>query len=413
MEDKLYLENIEEYVYDMDKIVTYKWLAMTLSVPFSEATRMLSEFVQQHSATPSSKPPIYIVYLITGVSRDMNNEKITVSLADEKELEEIKAGLDEMISVIVYSIQKGDHLKDRSSLHRAEHELLQENLHKYSDLCSVFTQTSTDDQHSTAGSSTTPSLPMEMDQHAKQDDQVDKPDQQAKGNKKIASNKTKPKGIAAMFAAAKQPKNATQKPSAPDKPTCKQEEAVKMLPLKDSSKTTTNNNVEKSTQSSMKNSTGIITDSKFDKDIFTTEDDDIVMKDEESKRFVTSNPVTAQAKEQKGKNKKRRRVCQELSSEESDEDSTGTNVVMSDKPLVQSLDQAAVGTKRRKIVRKLVDKMYVDDDGSMVTEKEWQEISTDDDDDEPVVATSNKTKTISSVKAKPKQSTLTAFFHRK
>lgn len=102
--------------------------------------------------------------------------------------------------------------------------------------------------------------------------------------------------------------------------------------------------------------------------------------------------------------------------------------MMSDKPLVQSLDQAAVGTKRRKIVRKLVDKMYVDDDGSMgkacyilhfmltvaiVTEKEWQEISTDDDDDEPVVATSNKTKTISSVKAKPKQSTLTAFFHRK
>lgn len=41
--------------------------------------RMLSEFVQQHSATPSSKPPIYIVYLITGVSRDMNNEKVMQS----------------------------------------------------------------------------------------------------------------------------------------------------------------------------------------------------------------------------------------------------------------------------------------------------------------------------------------------
>ena len=49
---------------------------------------------------------------------------------------------------------------------------------------------------------------------------------------------------------------------------------------------------------------------------------------------------------------------------------------------------------------------------AIVTEKEWQEISTDDD-DEPVVATSNKTKTISSVKAKPKQSTLGAFFHKK
>ena len=56
LEDNLFLENIDEYVYDMDKIVsivlfkmrvfsrhyyqvTYKWLAMTLSVSFNEATR--------------------------------------------------------------------------------------------------------------------------------------------------------------------------------------------------------------------------------------------------------------------------------------------------------------------------------------------------------------------------------------
>ena len=52
----------------------------------------------------------------------------------------------------------------------------------------------------------------------------------------------------------------------------------------------------------------------------------------------------------------------------------------------------------------------------VVTEKEWQEISTDDDDDgndgeplPPVVAT-NK---ITSSKTKSKQSTLGAFFHRK
>ena len=53
---------------------------------------------------------------------------------------------------------------------------------------------------------------------------------------------------------------------------------------------------------------------------------------------------------------------------------------------------------------------------SIVTEKEWQEISTDDD-SEPVVATSNKTKVasskaVSSAKVKSKQSTLSAFFHR-
>ena len=49
---------------------------------------------------------------------------------------------------------------------------------------------------------------------------------------------------------------------------------------------------------------------------------------------------------------------------------------------------------------------------AIVTEKEWQEISTDDDSDEPVV-TSNKTIATSSVKARPKQSTLGAFFHKK
>ena len=49
---------------------------------------------------------------------------------------------------------------------------------------------------------------------------------------------------------------------------------------------------------------------------------------------------------------------------------------------------------------------------AIVTEKEWQEISTDDDSDEPVVA-SNKTIATSSVKARSKQSTLGAFFHKK
>ena len=50
---------------------------------------------------------------------------------------------------------------------------------------------------------------------------------------------------------------------------------------------------------------------------------------------------------------------------------------------------------------------------AIVTEKEWQEISTDDD-DEPVVAISDKPKlAVSSVKTKSKQSTLGAFFHKK
>ena len=50
----------------------------------------------------------------------------------------------------------------------------------------------------------------------------------------------------------------------------------------------------------------------------------------------------------------------------------------------------------------------------LVTEKVWQDVSTDDDDDEEMtVAATSKPKTVSSVKAKSKQSSLSSFFHRK
>ena len=48
----------------------------------------------------------------------------------------------------------------------------------------------------------------------------------------------------------------------------------------------------------------------------------------------------------------------------------------------------------------------------LVTEKVWQDVSTDDDEEMTVAATS-KPKTISSVKAKSKQSSISSFFHRK
>uniref|UniRef100_A0ACB8ENU0 DNA polymerase delta subunit 3 n=1 Tax=Sphaerodactylus townsendi TaxID=933632 RepID=A0ACB8ENU0_9SAUR len=33
MEDELYLENIDEFVTDQNRVVTYKWLSYTLGVP--------------------------------------------------------------------------------------------------------------------------------------------------------------------------------------------------------------------------------------------------------------------------------------------------------------------------------------------------------------------------------------------
>jgi hypothetical protein len=39
-EERLYLENLDEYVNDEAKIVTYKWLSRTLSVNVDQAKRL-------------------------------------------------------------------------------------------------------------------------------------------------------------------------------------------------------------------------------------------------------------------------------------------------------------------------------------------------------------------------------------
>ncbi|KAK7944558.1 hypothetical protein WMY93_000286 [Mugilogobius chulae] len=44
--DTLYLDNIDEYVLDQDKIVTYKWLSLTLGVHVNTAKRMLFHYLE-------------------------------------------------------------------------------------------------------------------------------------------------------------------------------------------------------------------------------------------------------------------------------------------------------------------------------------------------------------------------------
>ncbi|XP_065888897.1 DNA polymerase delta subunit 3-like isoform X2 [Dysidea avara] len=458
LEDNLYLENIDEYVYDMDKIVTYKWLAMTLSVPFSEAARMLDTFVQQHSAPPPGKEPVAVTYLVTGVSHDpeRDDDKVIVSLADEDDVEEVKAGLTDVHSVIIYSVQKGV-LKDRSALFTAEYEILKDNLHKYAEMGAVKCCPSSV-QHSkpvTPNEEHPVPLPslshmkedklnhqgkkrdhqdQKLGQGQKQDHHSQKQDHklshQEKSNQHHKSHQTlvssnKGGGLVAMFAkqnaqkstkaAAKNSnkqkkdtkpvvKQETQKSlnivkSEPQSEVTKQDEQVSkpggQVSIEDTKQDESPTRAEQDEPSSPEKKTGRVV---FDKEVFTSSEDE---GSPEANKKISPETKPQKVMRTTTDNKappKRRRVCQEFSSGESDVEN---NV---------KVNEGSHGKKRRKVVKKLVNKMYIDEDGAMVTEKEWQDISTDDDEPTPAVAATNKT---TSTKTKSKQATLGAFFHKK
>ncbi|XP_065840639.1 DNA polymerase delta subunit 3-like [Oscarella lobularis] len=116
---RLYLDNIDEYVNDQDKVVTYKWLSRMLSVSANQAKRMLYEFVENQK-TKSGENSIDVVYLVTGQRLD-NETYVTVVSGDH--LDELKQQLSSLLSVHVYSVQKSK-LKDSSPLYASDFDAL-------------------------------------------------------------------------------------------------------------------------------------------------------------------------------------------------------------------------------------------------------------------------------------------------
>ncbi|XP_062521598.1 DNA polymerase delta subunit 3-like isoform X2 [Corticium candelabrum] len=130
VEDRLYLENLEEYVIDENRVVTYKWLSRTLSVNVNQAKRMLFEFVTEQRAKKSDNI-LNVIYMVSGLKRDSPTAEITqlVTLVSEDQLDKVKQGLQPVTSVHVYSVQKFKP-KDLNVLYTADYELQRENLHE-------------------------------------------------------------------------------------------------------------------------------------------------------------------------------------------------------------------------------------------------------------------------------------------
>lgn len=130
--DDLYLENIDEFVNDQNKIVTYKWLSLTLGVHVNQAKQMLYHYLEQ-KRKESSGTRLHATYLVSGKFTQNGNTCHKVAVVREDQLEGLKSKMIVTASVHVYSIQKVV-LKDSGPLFNTDYDAIKENLN----ICSKY-----------------------------------------------------------------------------------------------------------------------------------------------------------------------------------------------------------------------------------------------------------------------------------
>ncbi|XP_027504539.1 DNA polymerase delta subunit 3 isoform X2 [Corapipo altera] len=132
MADELYLENIDEFVTDQNRVVTYKWLSYTLGVHVNQAKQMLYDYVER-KRKENSGAQLHVTYLVAGNLLQNGHVCHKVAVVREDKLEAMKSKLSTIASVHVYSIQKAL-LKDSSPLYNTDYDIVKTNLHN----CSKF-----------------------------------------------------------------------------------------------------------------------------------------------------------------------------------------------------------------------------------------------------------------------------------
>ncbi|XP_032227454.2 DNA polymerase delta subunit 3 isoform X2 [Nematostella vectensis] len=125
---ELFMDNLEEFVYDEDRIVTYKWLSRTLTVTANQAKQMLYAFLTTQQEK-KNKPQLSVTYLVGGRILQHGEMCSQYVLTTDDRLEETKSQFDPVTSVHIYSIQKQT-LKDSNSLYMVDYDISREHKHE-------------------------------------------------------------------------------------------------------------------------------------------------------------------------------------------------------------------------------------------------------------------------------------------
>nr|XP_019966985.1 PREDICTED: DNA polymerase delta subunit 3 [Paralichthys olivaceus] len=193
--DELYLDNIDEYVNDHDKIVTYKWLSLTLGVHVNTAKQMLFHYLDHKRKESSAQ--LHATYLVSGKFVDNGQTSHKVSVVREDKLEDTKAKMSLIVSVHVYSVQKAL-LKDSGPLYSVDYDAVKDNFSN----CSKYSAI-----HCSSAGPTSSLESREIQRAPTPEPVAKKPGLNGEASLASKPSTKPPKGIMGMFANKTTPKN--------------------------------------------------------------------------------------------------------------------------------------------------------------------------------------------------------------
>ncbi|CAE1270061.1 POLD3 [Acanthosepion pharaonis] len=125
--DAMYMENLDEFINDENKVVTYRWLSTTLQVHVNQAKQMLYNFVMQQR-NDNDKDNLNVTYFVSGLHKCDGSTKIQhCEVVSEDKLEAIKSTFQKLYSCHIYSVQKSK-LQDSDALYITDYNLMKENI---------------------------------------------------------------------------------------------------------------------------------------------------------------------------------------------------------------------------------------------------------------------------------------------
>uniref|UniRef100_A0A671VZW2 DNA polymerase delta subunit 3 n=1 Tax=Sparus aurata TaxID=8175 RepID=A0A671VZW2_SPAAU len=367
--DELYLDNIDEYVNDHNKIVTYKWLSLTLGVHVNIAKQMLFHYLDHKRKESSAQ--LHATYLVSGKFVDNGQTSHKVSVVKEDQLEDVKSKMSLIVSVHVYSIQKAL-LKDSGPLYAVDYDAVKDNLKN----CSTYSAIRCAD--AVPMSSAELQQGREINHTPPPEPEHKKSGMNGETNGTSKSSSKPQKGIMGMFANKTAPKSTNsdkdikpeQKEEAPVDAT-KSKAAAKANPMmnffgsqaaKKPEKTVKEEEAEPQRQTSQpqeKQETAAVEPTKDTK------------KDSRSK---TKRLVDSDSEEEKMEKKRRRRIKKPVP-DSSDEDGE----VLTSFVLFKSASSDMKIRKRRRVLKA---RTFVDEEGCIVTEKAYESESYSETEDD-------------------------------
>jgi len=406
--DMMYMENLEEWILEENKVVTYKYLSRSLKVHVNVAKQMLFNFVETKK---SSKTPLLgIVYLVSGAVENKNvegsaddaTESTTqkVMLVKEKDLEEVLPKFSKVYSQHVYSVQLAEAVS-QTSLYATD--LFREDPAGATALAAIKNKNAVPREAvripievkkavikkevkveakkevkktgiEGAFAKTKKPSPKKTDSNG--DVKEEKPKVVEKGSSKASKKPAAANNIANFFAKqAAKPKVEKTEQKQEDEVEVKNEEKENIV----------NQRIEDESVKSAKNN------SSASKEILKSPV-------KENRKTPPKKSKKESSRDDDSKKRKRIQVMSDSEDEAVEDEDEKVEAVVEDAPptakLIESSDDEEIpptpkqptrtSKPGRKRVKRQVDKTYVDDQGFMVTKKEYESASETDEEPEPV-----------------------------